>query len=57
VVAPPLSRVVWIGVALGAKYKVDQYDDDKVKIEGKDHAQFSLSIGAITGTGASVRVK
>src|SRR5262249_36015990 len=28
-------------VALGEKYKVDQYDSDKIKVVGKDHAKFN----------------
>lgn len=44
-------------VALGEKFKVDQYDDDKVKIEGKDKALFSLTLGAMTVEGFTVKLK
>jgi len=46
-----------LSVALGDKYKVVQYDDDKVKVEGKDKAQFALTLGAMTVEGFSVRMK
>jgi hypothetical protein len=44
-------------VALGAGYKVDRYDPDKIKIEGKDKAVFSLTISSLTANGLSVRIK
>jgi hypothetical protein len=44
-------------VALGAGYKVDKYDPDKIKIEGKDKAKFSLTISSLTANGLSVRLK
>jgi hypothetical protein len=46
-----------LGVHLGEKYEVRQYDDDKVKVEGKDDAQFALTLGASTVGGFSVRFK
>jgi len=46
-----------LGVALGAGYEVEQYDDDKVKVEGKDKAQFALTLGAVTVGGFSVHMK
>ncbi len=36
-----------IAVALGDKYKVDQYDDDKVKVVGKNNAKLGFSIRAV----------
>jgi len=46
-----------LGVALGAGYEVKQYDDDKVKVEGKDKAKFALTVGAVTVGGFSVHMK
>ncbi len=46
-----------IAVALGSGYKVNQYDDDKVKVEGKDGQKFSLTLGSTTVTGLSIRLK
>ena len=46
-----------LSVALGAGYKVDRYDPDKIKIEGKDKAKFSLTISSLTANGLSVRLK
>jgi hypothetical protein len=46
-----------LSVALGAGYKVDRYDPDKIKIEGKDKTQFSLTISSLTANGLSVRLK
>jgi hypothetical protein len=46
-----------LSVALGAGYKVDRYDPDKIKIEGKDKAVFSLTISSLTANGLSVRIK
>jgi len=46
-----------VGVVLGSKFKVEHYDDDKVRIEGKEHAQFALSLGGLTVTGTSVQLK
>jgi hypothetical protein len=45
-----------LAVALGAGYKVDKYDPDKIKIEGKDKAKFSLTISSMTANGLSVRL-
>lgn len=45
-------------VALGDGYKVDQYDDDKVKIEAKKDAKpFTVEIGSVAVQGISVKVK
>lgn len=44
-------------VALGAGYDVDNYDADKIKVEGKKNAKFSLTISSLTATGLSVRLK
>ena len=44
-------------VALGAGYDVDNYDSDKIKIEGKKGAKFSLTISSLTANGLSVRLK
>jgi len=46
-----------LGVKSGPGYKADHYDDDKVKIEGKDKAQFSLTMGANTVTGITIELK
>src|SRR5262245_13056580 len=35
-------------VALGANYDVDNYDSDKIKVEGKKGAKFSLTISSLT---------
>jgi hypothetical protein len=43
-------------VGLGAAYKVDKYDPDKIKIVGKDKAKFSLTISSLTANGLSVRL-
>ncbi len=45
-----------LAVILGSKYKVDHYDADKVKVEVKDGAKFSLTIAAQTVTGLSVKL-
>ena len=45
-----------LAVALGADYKVDNYDSDKIKVEGKKGAKFSLAISSLTATGLSVRL-
>jgi hypothetical protein len=45
-----------LAVALGAGYKVDN-DADKVKVEGKKGAKFSLTISSLTANGLSVRLK
>jgi hypothetical protein len=45
-----------LSVALGAGYKVDKYDPDKIKISGKDKAKFSLTISSMTANGLSVRL-
>jgi hypothetical protein len=44
-------------VALGSGYKVDRYDPDKIKIEGKKSAMFSLTVASLTANGLSVRLK
>ncbi len=45
-------------VALGADYKVDRYDPDKIKVEAKKKdGKFHLSLAALTATGLSVRLK
>ena len=44
-------------VLLGPGYKVDRYDDDKVQIEAKEGAAFSLIIGGQTATGISLELK
>jgi hypothetical protein len=44
-------------VVVGESYKVDQYDDDKVKIEGKNGAKFSLTVAGQTVSGISVEIK
>lgn len=45
-------------VALGADYKVDRYDRDKIKVEAKKKdATFSLTLAAMTANGLSVRLK
>jgi pyruvate/2-oxoglutarate dehydrogenase complex dihydrolipoamide acyltransferase (E2) component len=46
-----------LAVALGAGFKVDHYDSDKIKIEGKDKAMFSLTLASLTANGLSVRLK
>lgn len=45
-----------LSVALGAGYKVDKYDPDKLKITGIDKAKFSLAISSMTANGLSVRL-
>jgi 3-oxoacyl-ACP reductase-like protein len=44
-------------VAVGANYKVDHYDDDKVKVAGKEEATFSLTIAGQTVSGVSITLK
>ena len=45
-------------IALGADYKVDRYDADKVQIEAKKKdATFRLTIAALTANGLTVRLK
>lgn len=44
-------------VALGEAFKVDRYDPDKIKIEGKNKAKFSMTIASLTANGLSVRLK
>jgi hypothetical protein len=46
-----------LSVALGDAYRVHQYDPDKVKVQGSDKAMFSLSLGAMTAQGISLRMK
>jgi hypothetical protein len=47
-----------LSVALGAGYKVDKYDPDKIKIKmtGKEPKKFSLTIASMTANGLSVRL-
>ena len=45
-----------LSVALGAGYKVDKYDPDKIKLSGKDKAKFSLTISSMTANGLSIRL-
>ena len=44
-------------IALGAAYKVDRYDPDKIKVEAKEKAKFSLTLASLTANGLSVRLK
>ena len=44
-------------VALGSGFEVDNYDSDKIKVEGKKGAKFSLTISSLTANGLSVRLK
>ena len=44
-------------VALGADYKVDRYDPDKIKIEAKNGKKFQLVLASLTANGLSVRLK
>jgi hypothetical protein len=44
-------------VALGADWKVDRYDADKIKISSKKDVKFSLTLAALTANGLSVRLK
>jgi len=46
-----------LAVMLGDGYKVEHYDDDKVKVEGKKDAKFSLSLGGQTATGITLEMK
>jgi hypothetical protein len=50
------SAATELSVALGAGYKVDKYDPDKIKITGKDKAKFSLTISSMTANGLSIRL-
>ena len=54
-VAEDLAKELKVG--LGPDYKVDRYDADKIKIEGKDKKKFHIAVGTITATGLSVRLK
>jgi hypothetical protein len=45
-----------LAVALGAGYKVDKYDPNKIKISGKDKNKFSLTISSMTANGLSIRL-
>jgi hypothetical protein len=45
-----------LAVALGAAYKVDKYDPDKIKISMKEKVKFSLTIQSLTANGLSVRL-
>ena len=44
-------------VALGPEYEVDQYDPDKVKVEGKKGEKFSLTLAGQTVGGTSIELK
>jgi hypothetical protein len=44
-------------VGLGPDYKVDRYDADKIKIEGKSGKKFHLALASMTANGLSVRLK
>jgi hypothetical protein len=47
-----------LGVAVGADFKVDRYDPDKIKISAKKkNEKFVLTISAMTANGLSVRLK
>ena len=46
-----------LSVMLGDGYKVDQYDDDKVKVEGKNDAKFTITQGANSASGLTLEVK
>lgn len=46
-----------LSVMLGDGYKVAQYDDDKVKVEGKNDAKFTITQGANSATGLTLEVK
>ena len=45
-----------LAVKLGAEYKVDQYDDDKVKVEAKK-GTFHLTLGGQSATGVTLELK
>jgi hypothetical protein len=44
-------------VGLGPDYKVDRYDPDKIKVEGKSGKKFHLALASMTANGLSVRLK
>jgi len=44
-------------VMLGEGYDVDQYDDDKVKVEAKGNATFNLALGGQSATGITLELK
>ena len=44
-------------VGVGPNYKIDHYDDDKVKVEGKNEATFSLTLAGQTVGGVSITLK
>jgi len=44
-------------LAVGSNYEVDHYDDDKVKVEAKSEAAFSLTLAAQTVSGISITLK
>ena len=46
-----------LAVGVGPNYKVDRYDDDKVKVEGKGDATFSLTLAGQTVAGISITLK
>jgi hypothetical protein len=46
-----------LSVAAGEAYKVDQYDDDKVKVEAKSDAKFSLTLSGQTVSGLTITLK
>ena len=46
-----------LSVMLGDGYKVDKYDDDKVKVEGKNDARFTITQGANSASGVALEIK
>jgi len=44
-------------VMLGEGYDVDQYDDDKVKVEAKGKTTFNLALGGQSATGITLELK
>jgi hypothetical protein len=44
-------------VALGADYKVNRYDADKIEIESKNKKKFHLALASLTAHGLTVRLK
>ena len=46
-----------LSVLLGDGYKVDQYDDDKVKVVGKNDAKFTITQGANSASGLTLEIK
>jgi hypothetical protein len=46
-----------LSVGVGPNYKVEHYDDDKVKVEAKGDATFSLTLAGQTVGGVSITLK